>query len=189
MKKNLIVGLLFVSLLLYSGGLFDNFDKKKKMIQDSFSKKYGKERAAKLTKVYDALLAFKLPIDTLKLSLSQVLHETGVFMGKQRASDYNNFSGIKYSGSKEQLLSGAYKSPVSVIYNGKKSFYAGYQTPLNWAKDYIRIISMGKQPPIKAVNTEDFAVRLKNNKYYEDDVKNYSKNLNFFYNFLTSSGI
>ena len=200
MKKNLIVGIIFVSLLLYSNGLFDNFDKKRKMLQDNLSKKYGNDKANKLLRIYDALKLLKLPQDTIRLALSQVMHETGVFAGSQRASGVNNFSGITFSGSAEQLKSGAYKSNISLpnaelpkdakgkVIESKRIFYAGFPTVTNWANEYIRILSKGSKP-IQAINTVDFANRLKKNGYYTDLVSNYVNGLNFFYNFLTKTGI
>lgn len=198
MKKNLIVGIIFVSLFLYSQGLFDNFDTKRKMLLNAAVKKYGAERAKKLVSVYDTLKKVGLPPVTLRLALSQVMHETGVFSGKQRATNYNNFSGITYSGSKEQLATGAKKSPVALpaaeqpaaakADKTKTIYYAAYESPVNWAKDYIRIISRGTKP-IHAATPEDFATRLKKNKYYADAVEVYTRNLTFFNNFLSKLGV
>ena len=198
MKKNIVIGILFVSLLLYSQGLFDGFDKKRSMLLVAAIKKYGQDRAKKLVQVYDTLKKYGLPPVTLRLALSQVMHETGVFSGKQRASNYNNFSGITYSGSKEQLATGAKKSPIKLPANeqpaaakadpSKTIYYAAYDSPANWVKDYIRIISRGTKP-IHAATPEDFAARLKKNRYYADAVEVYTKNLTFFNNFLQKLGV
>lgn len=187
MKKSLIIGIIFVTLLLYSNQLSDGWDKKRQMLLDVISKKYGQIKANKLLTVYDALKKSGLPIDSLRLALSQVMHETGVFSGKQSASNYNNFSGIKFSGSKEQLATGAYKSPVSAK-EDRTSFYAGYPNALSWAKDYIRIISRGSKP-IHASTPEEFAKRLKQNKYYQDAESVYANALKLFSNLLSKAGI
>lgn len=192
MKKNFFIGILFVSLLLYSNGLFDNFDKKKKMIEDSLSKKYGIEKSKILTKIYDALKIYGLPVNTIKLALAQVMHETGVFSDKQKASKVNNFSGIVYSGSADQIKNGAIRSNIALPkreQNGKTTiYYAQFPSVLNWSKEYLRILSKGVKP-IQAISPDDFAIRLKKNNYYTDSVENYKKNINFYYNFLTNSGI
>lgn len=193
MKKNFIVGLFFVTLLLYSQGLFDGYDKKKKMLFDVILKKYGAIKAGYLTSIFDALKSLNLPIETIRLALSQVMHETGVFSGKQRASTVNNFSGITYSGSPLQLATGAKKSNIALPTaeqpkTGAKIYYAAYPSVLNWAKDYIRILQKGSKP-IQAASPQDFALRLKKNNYYTDSVENYSKGLTLFHNFLTKAGI
>jgi hypothetical protein len=110
MTRNLLFAVVLVTLLLISTDL--NKDEKKQKMFDAILKKYGAVKASKLNQVYDALIKAGLPIQSIKLAISQVMHETGTFSGKQSASNYNNFSGIEFSGSKEQLATGAYKSPV-----------------------------------------------------------------------------
>lgn len=193
MKKNFLVGIFFVTLLLYSQGLFDSFDKKKKMLFEILLKKYGAAKANTLTSIYSALQSLNLPITTIRLALSQVMHETGVFSGKQRASTVNNFSGITYSGSAAQLSTGAQKSNIALPAaeqpkTGAKIYYASYPSILNWAKDYVRILSKGTKP-IQAATPADFASRLKKNGYYTDPESVYTKGLQFFHNFLIKGGI
>jgi len=193
MKKNLIVGLFFVTLLLYSKRLFDGFDKKKKMLFEVILKKYGAAKANTLTSIYTALKALNLPATTIRLALSQVMHETGVFSGKQRASTANNFSGITYSGSAAQIATGAHKSNIPLPAaeqpkTGAKIYYAHYNNILDWSKDYVRILSKGSKP-IQAASPADFASRLKKNGYYTDLESVYAKGLQFFNNFLIKGGI
>jgi len=193
MKKNFIVGLFFVTLLLYSQGLFDGFDKKRKMLFEAMLKKYGAAKASLLSAIYSSLQAQGLPAVTIRLAISQVMFETGVFANKQRASKGNNFSGITYSGSAAQLATGAQKSDVALPAaeqpkTGPKVFYAKYPSITNWTKDYLRILSRGAKP-IQAATPEDFAKRLKKNGYYTAQESVYAKGLQFFNNLLTKTGI
>lgn len=197
MTRNLVFAVVLVTLLLISTDL--NKDERKKMIFDAILKKYGQEKASKMNSVYDALVRAGMPLNAVKLAVSQVMAETGVFSGKQRASTYNNFTGITWSGSKEQRATGAQKSPVALPLaeqpkdktTGKpivSYYYAQYPEKLNWAKDYIRILSRGASP-ITATGPADFAYKLKLNKYYTADLGQYTKLLTFFHNFLTKSGV
>jgi hypothetical protein len=193
MKKNFIVGLFFVTLLLYSQGLFDGFDKKKKMLFEAMLKKYGAAKANLLSSIYSSLQAQGFPATTIRLAISQVMFETGVFANKQRASKGNNFSGITYSGSAAQLATGAQKSDIALPAaeqpkTGAKVYYAKYPSILNWTKDYLRILSRGAKP-IQAATPDDFAKRLKKNGYYTAQESVYAKGLHFFNNLLTKSGI
>jgi len=199
MKFNWKYPVIFVTLYLISRQLLNKLDNKRKMIFDAILKKYGQDKANKMNAVYDALTKAGMPGSAVKLAISQVMAETGVFSGKQRASTFNNFTGITWSGSKEQVATGAQKSPVALPNaeqpkdkaTGKpivKYFYAKYPNPLNWAKDYIRILSRGAMP-INAQSPADFAYKLKLNKYYTADLGQYTKLLTFFHNFLTKSGV
>ena len=185
MTRNLLFAVVLVTLLLISTDL--NKDERKKMLFDALLYKYGAIKAGKLNQVYDAMVKAGLPINAIKLAVAQVMHETGVFSGKQRATSFNNYSGITYSGTKEQLNTGAKKSPLELP-EAKGVYYAQYPNAVAWAKDYIRIISRNTKP-IQASTPADFAYRLKQNKYYTDTLENYTKNITFYYNFLTKSGL
>jgi hypothetical protein len=187
MKFNWKFAVIFVTLLLISKQLVDNFDKKRKMLFDVILKKYGAQKASILNTVYDSLIKAGVPGSSIKLAIAQVMHETGVLSGKQRASKVNNFSGITYSGSPQQKATGAKKSNIELP-EAKGTFYASYDNPVNWAKDYVRILSKGAEP-IKAQSPANFAYKLKLNKYYTAPLEDYTKGLTFFYNFLTKAGI
>jgi hypothetical protein len=193
MKKNLIVGLIFVTLLLYSQGLFDGFDKKRKMLFENLSKKYGSAKAKILSEIYAGFKLLNLPDVTIRLAMAQVMHETGVLSDKQRASKVNNFGGITYSGSAAQLATGATKSNIALPDREQqkgqpKVYYAAYPTIANWTKDYMRQLEKGAKP-INAATPEDFAVRLKKNRYYTATVQAYTNALKLFYNYLSKTGI
>ena len=185
-SRNIIFAVVLVTLLLISTDL--NKDDRKKMLFNALLKKYGAVKASKANTVYDAMVKAGLPINILTLAVAQVMHETGVFSGSQRATSVNNYSGITYSGTNEQLATGAKKSNIELP-EAKGVFYASYPSAVNWAKDYIRIISRGANKPIQATNPADFAYRLKMNKYYTDSLENYTRNITFYYNFLKKSGI
>jgi len=187
MKKNIIIGLFVLFLLGNPKKEPHNLDVKRKMIFESIVLKYGRTKAKLLETVHAALLRAGLPNTALKLSLAQVLFETGVFSGKQRASKANNFSGITFSGSPAQLATGAKKSVIELP-EARGVFYASYPTPLNWAKDYIRILSRGSKP-IQSASPSDFSIRLKKNGYYTDTVFNYSRGITLYFNYLTKLGL
>lgn len=114
-----------------------------------------------------ALLSAGMSISFLPLALSQIAFETGGFKSRILSVD-NNLSGIKYV-----KQAGATQGSLSPEGN----YYAHFGTYNAWAKDYIRIISRGSNPPIKATDTTDLAIRLKANGYYTDTVNNYTRGL------------
>lgn len=192
MKRNIIVGILILTLVLYSNGLFDNFDKARKMIFDVIFKKYNASVAKNVQSVYDALVKAGLPLQTIKLAIAQVLHETAHFNPKTSAvAELNtNYSGITWTGSPAQRATGATKGSARPILEGGN--YAKYPNVLAWAKDYIRILNL-KNKPIQATSVNDFVSRLAKNNYFDvsrpNATTNYLKNITFYHNLLTKAGI
>jgi len=195
MKRNIIVGIFFLTLLLYSKGLFDNFNKTRKMLFDVIFKKYNVSVAKNVQSVYDALVGAGLPIQTIKLCIAQVLHETAHFNPEisKVAALNNNYSGITWVGSPAQKATGATKGSARPKSEG--SNYAKYPNVISWAKDYIRILNL-KNKPIQATGINDFVSRLAKNNYFDTDpvkypnaVPNYLKNVTFYHNLLTKAGI
>lgn len=142
--------------------------------------KYGMERAATAMIVLQALLNAGFSGLKLKLALAQVFHETGVLRSALVAD--NNFSGIMFI-NKPTLQKNAVKGRPFPSKEGKY-FYAKFATPLDWANDLKRIISRSPGKPLEAATVQDFAHRLKLNKYYTDSEKNYSTALKKHFDFV-----
>lgn len=115
-----------------------------------------------------ALLSAGMSAAFLPLALAQLAHETAGFKSRVMAVD-NNLSGIKFINS-ATIQKGATKGSASPEGN----YYARFESINAWARDYIRIISRGTNPPIKATDTATLATRLKANGYYTDTVSNYA---------------
>ncbi len=118
-----------------------------------------------------ALLNAGMSAAFLPLALAQLAHETGGFKSRVMSAD-NNLSGIKYIAS-ATIQPGAKQGSHSPEGN----YYAHFNTLADWARDYIRILSRGANPPIKATDTATLATRLKANGYYTDTVGNYAAGL------------
>lgn len=162
----------------------------KTTVMKSFSNlnsKYGAARVAMLGNAYDALQAAQFPPQKIKLALAQVMLETGVFgPGSHIDSELNNYSGIMWINKPAVQLNATKGLPFP-----KKEgnyFYAHFKTPADWARDYLRIINRPPNYPINATSPADFAKRLKDNKYYTSSLIDYTKNVSYFYNLLTSLG-
>jgi hypothetical protein len=112
------------------------------------------------------------PKSAIPFMVSQVAHETGDFKSLE-LQKYNNATGIIFLNSpKQKNASRGDVLPESPQYN-----YAVFDTIEDWARDYMRILSIGSKPPIKASTLTDFVTRLKNNKYFGDTIENYLKGL------------
>lgn len=195
MKRNVIIAVIFLTLLYYSKGIFNSIDKKKSMIKELFTKKYGATVANTVLAIFNSLAKAGLPLQTIKFCISQIMLETGNLDPKvSKVSLLNtNYSGITWTGSEAQRATGATKGsprPKDEGYN-----YAKYPNVASWAKDYIRILNR-KTKPIAATNLSEFASRLAANGYYDTDpvkrpnaIKNYTNSLTTYYNFLTKAGI
>jgi hypothetical protein len=195
MKRNVIIAVIFLTLLYYSKGIFNSTDKKKSMIKELFTKKYGATVANTVLAIFNALAKSGLPLQTIKYCISQIMLETGNLDPKvSKVSLLNgNYSGITWSGSDAQRATGATKGSPRPKDEG--SNYAKYPNVASWAKDYIRILNR-KSKPIAATNISEFASRLAANGYYDTDpvkrpnaIKNYTNSLTTYYNFLTKAGI
>jgi flagellum-specific peptidoglycan hydrolase FlgJ len=119
-----------------------------------------------------ALLSAGLPPTFLALALAQIAHETAGFWSRVMEED-NNLSGIMYIGKPDvqRNATPGRRFPAS---ESSTARYAHFDTVKDWARDYIRIISRGAQPPIAASDAATLAQRLKANGYYTDTVSNYT---------------
>ena len=181
MNKNIFIA----AIIVFLG--YKIINTKTKMFFDNILAKYGTEKSDKFKKVFSALNTLPLSKTSLKLLLSQVLNETGVFSSLTHVFDLNNnASGIIYTGSPGQKANGATKGSKRMSIEG--GYYAKFDTLNNWAKEYYRILNKGAMP-LKATSPEDFATRLKQNGYFTAPLSDYKKNLIFFHDYLTKSGL
>lgn len=139
----------------------------------------------KLAVIEDSLRRAGAPEDKINWLLAQVLHETGVFTVKSKVAELNtNFSGIKWLNKKHQKASkGSPVPPGERVRpaNSPINFYAKFDSPEDWARDYIRIVStFGTKPLITAVDLKDYVTRLKKNKYFGGSESVYFKSMQKF---------
>ena len=126
-------------------------------------KVYGLYRA-----MYDILQKANYPPTVIPFVIAQAFHETGNFTDSKVA--INNFSGIKYFPS----VFASHKQ------YGNKGAYVKFPTPQAWAielRDHYLNQNKGSGKPIDAKDYNDYARRLKANKYYSDSMLNYTTGL------------
>jgi hypothetical protein len=129
------------------------------------------ERATKAQQAFAVILKEKgKPMSQLRLLMLQAAHETGGF--KSRLSTVNNLSGIKYS-PKSAILG----ESNSGILSPEGNYYSKFDSIDSWARRHYQIVNRGANKPIDAQTIQDFAARLKANKYYTDTLTNYTKGL------------
>jgi hypothetical protein len=141
--------------------------KKTKMLFSNFASPVRE----KLAIIEDSIRQTGAPEDRIKWLLAQVLHETGVFTAKSKVAELNNnFSGIKWLNKKHQIATKGSPVPPGERVRPASSpinFYAKFETPADWARDYYRIVStFGTKPIINATDLKDYVKRLKQNKYF-----------------------
>lgn len=130
----------------------------------SFNDTYGSDNVARLQTVLNALAQAGYSGLVLQMMLSQILQETGLFTSNPNynATDNdNNYAGISSGGSLK-------------AYNSVNDFVT----------DYVRVLSLGSNPPIQATDIVDFNNRLKANGYYTDSQTTYGNNLITYFNLL-----
>lgn len=99
-------------------------------------------------------------IPARRFMLYQAYHESGAFSSD--LSKFNNLTGIKFANQP-----GATRGTTP-------NHYANFNSLNAWADALVKIISRGgDNAPILAKTVEDYAHRLKENKYYEDTEDNY----------------
>lgn len=183
-----VVAIVAASMLLFS---FKAKGATKATIMRSFNPliaKYGVSRVDSLEGAYSALLDAGLPSGKMKLSLAQVMLETGMFGSSSHIdTELNNYSGIMWI-NKPAVQKNASKGIPFPKREGNY-FYARFQTPKDWAVDYLRILNRAPGYPLSAASPADFAARLKKNGYYTSSEAAYAKNLAYYNNLLTSLGI
>lgn len=149
--------------------------------------KYSQEVADTANIAYQGLQDAGFSAVPLKLAFAQAFHETGAFKAGNSLVDDNNFSGIMFI-NKPGIQKNATRGRRFPTKEGNY-YYAKFATPKDWAIDLYRILNRPPNYPIQAKNAVDFAHKLKLNKYYTDSELNYTKNVSFYYNLLTSLGI
>lgn len=129
------------------------------------------KRAQQIAQAFAVVLKENgIPLTQLNNVLLQVAHETGGF--KSRMSTYNNMSGIKYRS--KTAIKGESDSGVR---SPEGDNYSKFDTVGDWAKRHFMIVNRGANKPVLATTPEDYAFRLKANKYYTDTLQNYTKGL------------
>jgi hypothetical protein len=124
------------------------------------------EKAALFAKIFSEL---KAPAKVIPYLVAQVAYETGDFKSKL-LNDHNNASGIVFTGRTNQ------KNAVKgrPLPEDGRYFYAKFATLNDWAKDYMRVLSL-KTKPLLATTPDDFITRLKSNGYFTAPVELYKK--------------
>lgn len=111
--------------------------------------------------------------NVLQFATLQVMFETNGLKSHVSQAD-NNLSGIIFLNKPSVQLNATQgtKRPAS-----EGGYYAHFKTQADWAKDFVRILSIGKQPPIKATTLRDFVDRLKANHYFTANADLYYRGL------------
>lgn len=140
----------------------------------------------KLKIIEDSLINAGAPEDKMKWLLAQVLHETGVFTSKSKvAAANNNFTGIKFLNKSHQKATRGTRAPKSEQKppeNRPGNFYAKFETPTDWARDYLRIITTwGTKPLITAVDMADYVKKLKQNSFFGGSEDVYLRSMQKFF--------
>ena len=173
-------------------GLFLLLNKKAKaMAANKFSlSKFTGNTKIKLLQIQDALInaGIETPLQ-LQLALAQILLETGQFTSKSRvAALNNNYSGIKWLNKSYQKASKGSPVPGSERSSNPDwpmNYYAKFASDTDWAKDFIRILSLGRNKPINATTVEEYVSRLAKNRYFDArtpaKIENYRKNVALFF--------
>lgn len=140
--------------------------------------KFTKPESVKLSILESALIKAGLKDPVLKFALAQLLFETGRFTAKSKiASENNNYSGIKFLNKSYQKASKGSLAPpnerVSDI-NSPLNYYAKFASVDDWAKDFVRIISLQRSgnlagKPVDAISLKTYIDRLALNKYFGSD--------------------
>jgi len=164
--------------------------KKAKAMNTKFNfDKFKDTSKQKLTMLQDTLIANGLTGSSLKLALAQLLVETGNFSSKSKVATLNtNYSGIKFINKPYQLATKGSPVPASERVQPETSaynFYAKFDSPEAWAKDFKRILSLGIKKPLLALSTVEYVKRLKNNRYFGGNEATYLKNINYYFDLLT----
>jgi hypothetical protein len=110
----------------------------------------------------------------LTLALCQVAHETGDFESNVLLKN-NNATGIMFLNNAKQKNC---KKGLPFPSKEGKYFYANFNSLDDWAIDFLRIV---KKSLFSSVGIVDYATKLKNQKYFTDNLQNYIKGMNSHY--------
>lgn len=115
------------------------------------------------------LISQGMPDIAATFAAAQVLFETNGLTSNVSKAD-NNLSGILFINKPYQVATKGVARPRSEGGN-----YAHFDSVRAWAKDFVRILKLGKEKPINAITLEDFVRRLKQNGYFASSEQNYYK--------------
>lgn len=144
----------------------------------------------KLFTIIEALQKQGLNELQIKLATSQILFETGKFSSKSKVAELNNnYSGIKWINKPFQIATKGSDVPLNervLPKNTAYNFYAKFADVGQWAKDYVRILNLGKNKPLQATTLVDYHARITANKYYDTRTQKsrdtYYKGLLYYFN-------
>jgi hypothetical protein len=145
---------------------------------------YNAENAKK---VLQALTSAGAPLTVVPFLMAQVAHETGTFNSRVFV-DNNNASGIMFINNptrQKNATRGRAFPRNEWPAADKPLYYANYATLKDWAVDYLRIVGKTVQA---ATTLDQYAVALKNRKYYTAPTAAYAAALRAHYTKLQKSG-
>ena len=122
--------------------------------------------------IVNLLVAAGLSLDTAKIAAAATAHETDGYKSNVLKAN-NNASGIIWINKPYQNATQGTPFPSKE----GKAYYAKYANFSDWAKDYVRILSL-KNRPIDATTPEDFVHQLKANAYFTGNENNYLQGVN-----------
>ena len=165
-------------ILFTIGGILIYSSLKASKIMTNRFTKFTNLESIKLLMLQKALIKAGLKDPVLKFALAQLLFETGRFTAKSKvASENNNYSGIKYLNRTYQKATRGSLAPpnerVSDI-NSPLNYYAKFASVDDWAKDFVRIISLQRSgnlagKPVDSISLKTYIDRLALNKYFGSD--------------------
>jgi hypothetical protein len=119
--------------------------------------------------VAQSLLNNGAPADKLGWMIGQLSIESSNFTDP-KATDYNNFGGIKFY-NQDEILPGVYDTGMI---SPEKDNYAGYDSIDDFSNDYLRILNtVGTARPLQQTTPENFVQALATNGYFTGDLSNY----------------
>jgi hypothetical protein len=113
-----------------------------------------------VTYVMKLLEAAGMPEPAIPFAAAQAAFETGGFKSHISKVD-NNWSGIKWINKPYQNATKGSPAP-----SREGGYYAHFDSPQDWATDFVRILSLGAQKPKDAASIEDYVTRLHDNRYF-----------------------
>jgi hypothetical protein len=162
MKQGVVIGLGIAALLLFMSMSSNNTEVDLSSLNDS----YGADKVARLQTLLNALSGRGLTHQQILFLLSQALVETGLF------NDYYNANAVENDNNYAGLSSGG----SLVVYPTVSAFVDAWLSPVYLDKGSY---------PLQATSIDDYAVRLKTNGYFTDDLYTYQYNLEQYYNLLS----
>lgn len=124
------------------------------------------------------LIGQGLKRDVATWAAAQVMHETNGLKSNVSKED-NNHSGIMWINKPYQKATKGRKRP-----SNEGGYYAHFADNNAWARDFVRILNIGKRKPANATSMQDYVNRLKANNYFTDSASNYYNGLTRWYNKL-----